>query len=185
VSGNAVPILLAALAIVDAGFAGFRAAAGRDGRIFKRSYYARAVVRGAAAGVALVAALGLLTWLLLSALPSESALWSELLAIGARMLDVFGVYVALVVFALAVYVVPRSEVRILATVAILGPFTLLRPAVVAAAVVWGLLALGPARSAVAIALTIGSSAAVLALGWLFDRIEHARALPRLGGAARG
>jgi hypothetical protein len=56
-----IPLLLAALAVLDAMFAGFRAACGREGHIFKRGYYRRALALGAGAGAALVAGLALLT----------------------------------------------------------------------------------------------------------------------------
>ncbi|MEO5729373.1 MAG: hypothetical protein ABI134_25540, partial [Byssovorax sp.] len=93
------------------------------------------------------------------------ALHAELLVIGARMLQVFLGYALLVIAALALYATARMELRILATVSILGPFTLLRPAVVITATALGV---ASSKSSVAIALTIGSSASVLLLGWLLD-----------------
>lgn len=161
-----IPALLAVLAIIDAAFAGFRAAAGRDARIFKRAYYQRAVLLGVGAGVALVLALAAITVAALVLAPSPSALYAELLTIGARMLQVFLAYALLVVAALVLYATARRELRILATVSILGPFTLLRPLVVLVATTWGLCG-GASLSAVA--LTVVSSASVLGLGRLVDR----------------
>ncbi len=161
-----IPALLAVLAIIDAAFAGFRAAAGRDARIFKRAYYQRAVLVGVGAGVALVLALAALTLAALVLARSPSALYAELLAIGARMLHVFLAYALLVVAALVLYATARRELRILATVSILGPFTLLRPLVVIVATIRGL---GGGASLPAIALTVVSSASVLGLGRLLDR----------------
>jgi hypothetical protein len=160
-----IPALLASLAIVDAAFAGFRAAAGRDARIFKRAYYRRALLVGAGAGACLVAALAMATGIALFFSRDPGALYAELLVIGARMLQVFLGYALLVLAALALYATARMELRILATVSILGPFTLLRPVVVLAATALGV---ASSPSSVAVALTVGSSASVLLLGWLLD-----------------
>lgn len=160
-----IPTLLALLAIVDVAFAGFRAAAGRDAHIDKRAYYRRAMASGALAGVGLVAALSAITVVLLLASGEAAALYAELLTIGARMLVILLGYALLVLGALALYAAPQLTLRVLATVTILGPFTLLRPLAIVAATVWGVY---PSRSAPAVALTIGSSAAVLALGRLLD-----------------
>lgn len=91
------PLLLALLAIVDAAFAGFRAAAGRNARIFKFAYYRQSVLRGAWAGVVLVVALGVLTLLALVMVPSPHHQYAELVVVGTRMLGVLGAYAALVI----------------------------------------------------------------------------------------
>ena len=163
-----IPLLLASLAILDAAFAGFRAAAGRDARIIKRAYYRRALLTGAGAGAWLVAALAAATGIALAASADPGALYADLLAIGARMLYVFVGYSILVLCALALYATAEMELRILATVSILGPFTLARPVVVVAATVWGTI---PSRDPPAVALTVASSTAVLLLGrWLDHRM---------------
>ncbi len=160
-----IPALMIAFAVLDLGFVGFRAAAGRDGRIDKRSYYARAMLAGAAVGVAFSGVMALVTWAVLRRVAAPGALFAELVAIGGRMALVFGGYAALVLGALVVYSLSRHEVRTLATVAILGPFTLARPWVVAVAAVVGLF---PSRVPVAIALTLVSCAAELATGAALD-----------------
>lgn len=160
-----IPLLLASLAILDAAFAGFRAAAGRDARIFKRAYYRRAVLTGAGAGALLVVALAVATGLALASSADPHGLYADLLAIGARMLQVLLGYAMLVLGALALYATARMELRILATVSILGPFTLLRPAVVVAATAWGVILGG---SLPAIALTVASSTGVLAVGRILN-----------------
>jgi hypothetical protein len=160
-----IPALLAFLAVLDAAFAGFRAAAGRDGRIFKRAYYRHALALGAASGAALVAALAALTVTAFLASGDAAALYAELLRIGARMLQVIFVYVALVLAALALYATARLELRALATVSVLGPFTLLRPWIVVAATAWGVTA---ARGAVAVVLTVVSSGSVLLVGRILE-----------------
>ena len=53
-----IAALLASLAVVDAAFCGFRDAAGRDRRISKRSYYAKAIRHGMGFGLLLVALFG-------------------------------------------------------------------------------------------------------------------------------
>ncbi|APR82842.1 Hypothetical protein A7982_08191 [Minicystis rosea] len=161
-----IPALLALLAVLDAVFAGFRAAAGRNGRIDKWAYYQRAMMSAALAGGGVVLALAALTGAALLVAPDPAALYADLLVIGARMLWVFLGYTVMVLAALVVYAVASYELRTLATVTLLGPFTLLRPAVVAAATAWGIAA---GRSAPATSLTIASSCAVLLLGWLLDR----------------
>lgn len=161
-----IPALLALLAVLDAVFAGFRAAAGRDGRIDKRAYYQRAMILAGLAGVGLVLALAALTGLSLLASPDPAALYAGLIVIGARMLWVLIGYTLMVLAALIVYAVASFEIRTLATVMLLGPFTLFRPAVVAAATAWGVAA---GEGVLATSLTIVSSSAVLLLGWLLDR----------------
>lgn len=169
-----IPWLLASLAILDASFAGFRAAAGRDARIFKRPYYWRAVLLGAGAGVVLVIVLAAATGAVLLASDDPGALWDELLVIGGRMLHVLLGYSILVIGALSLYATARMDLRILATVSILGPFTLCRPLIVVVATAWGVV---PSRDATAVALALISSAAVLLLGWVLDvgygRARHA------------
>lgn len=160
-----IPALLSFLAVLDAAFAGFRAAAGRDARIDKRAYYQRALLLGAAAGVALVVALGALTGGALLASPTPRTVYAELLVIGARMLQVLVGYAVLVLAALALYATTILELRILATVAVLGPFTLLRPWVVVAATAWGVSA---GEGWLATSLTVVSSGAVLLLGRMLD-----------------
>lgn len=160
-----IPALLAVLAIVDAAFAGFRAAAGRDARIFKYAYYRRAMLFAAAAGAGLVVALAAATMTALLITAAPGAVYAELLGIGARMLQVFLGYTLLVLAALALYATARVDLRILATVAILGPFTLIRPLVIVAATIWGV---AHGASPFAFCLTVASSASVLLLGRAID-----------------
>jgi len=160
-----IPTLLSALAVVDAGFAGFRAAAGRDARIFKRAYFRRAMLGGGAAGAGVVLALAAATVAVLVGSGHATAEYAQLLRIGGRMLWVLGAYATLVLAALLIYATARAELRTLATVAILGPFTLIRPTVIAAATIAGL---ADGATAPAAALTVASSAAVLALGRALD-----------------
>jgi hypothetical protein len=170
-----IPALLALLALVDAAFCGFRDAAGRNPRIEKRSYFLRAVRRGALAGLAAVAALAALTFAVLGLAPDPAGLWVDLLAAGQRLILVYGAYAALVCTALLAYALPVHEARVLASVMILGPFTMVRPWVLAAGAL--LAALGAARAETA-ALTLASALAIglierlLGRGW-----RHGRPVP--------
>lgn len=161
-----VAFSLALLAVVDGVFAGFRAAAGRNARIDKRAYYRESLWRGALSGAALVLLLALLTAVVLACSPNAFLQYVELVRVGARMLFVLGAYATLVLLALVIYGTCDWNWRSLATVAILGPFTLLRPWVIGGAVAYGL-----ADGAVCVTwlLTLVSSAAVILLGHVLDR----------------
>lgn len=161
-----IPALMVLLAILDSALAGFRAAAGRDARIDKRGYFTRAIGIGAVAGAGAVLVLAAATVAVLGASDQPAVLYADLVAIGARMLQVFVAFTVLLFTALTLYLTSRPELRSLATVAILGPFTLARPWVVWAATAWGLV--GATHPLPTLALTVGSSATVLGVGWLLD-----------------
>lgn len=160
------PSLLAALAVLDAAFAGFRAAAGRNARIFKRAYYTRHMLLGSLFGMILVVALGGVTLLLLAGSAAPVARYAELVSVGKRMLWVFVPYAALVLSALVLYMVSDHDLRAFATVAILGPFTLLRPWLIAAGGAVGLCATADGATWI---LTIVACGSVILLGRLLDR----------------
>ena len=166
-----IPALMIAFAVLDLSFVGFRSAAGRNGLIAKRDYYIRAMLLGAGAGVVISAALGLVTFIVMSQMAQPFALFAEMVLIGRTMSVIFGAYAFLVVAALLVYGLSRHEVRTLSTVAILGPFTLLRPWIVVLALAAGL---GPSRTWPAMALTGLSCFAVLATGMAIDAYYAAR-----------
>jgi hypothetical protein len=134
--GTVVPAALVLLALVDAGFAGFRAATGRNARVRKRSYYALAARRGfgcGAAGLALVALLGTTA---LGFTVDRAARYDELVHAGTRMLQVLVPFGGLVVVSLLGYwLLPMRESTFVILVG-LGPFTLARPAVVLGATAW-------------------------------------------------
>jgi hypothetical protein len=143
-------VLLGTLAIVDAGFCGFRDAAGRDRRIEKKPYYAHAIRRGMALGA--VVLIPSAAAIVLIARSSGLELWPDLLAAAGRMVAVYGAYATLVVGALGVYRVASGDLRTLATVAVLGPFTLIRPLVICAGGVWGAAAAAHGTTAVVCSL---------------------------------
>lgn len=106
-----IPAALIVFALLDGAFAGFRAAAGRDGRIDKRRYHLRAAAFGALASATAIVVLAAMTGALCATHHDPVAAWAELIAMGARLVLVYGVYSALVLAALGVYVVARHEVR--------------------------------------------------------------------------
>ena len=132
-------LLLWALATVDAAFIGYREAAGRSALINKAAYYRRAMLRGALFGQIAVGIVGaaIAITLALSTRPLE--LVHELQAIGSRMLIVYIPYALIILIAFAVRVAPSVDLRSITSVLIFGPFTLFRPMVIVAGVVWGFL----------------------------------------------
>lgn len=118
-------VLLYGLATLLSGFVGFRDAAGRNGKIDKRSYYRRGVIRAVLLGQVLLITLGVLGWLAVG--------WGGLASFAPtawRAAMIYLPYTAVVLLAFLPYAVPHWEVRSLVTVAVLGPLTLLQPVVV-------------------------------------------------------
>lgn len=130
-------ILLAAVVLLDGSFAGFRAGLGRDGRVDHRADSIRHSVLGGC--VVLLLALPLLL------LVMGDGRWSTWSGAASRMDLVFVPYAVLVVLAIAAYSVLPWRLRFLAMAVVLGPFTLLRPAV---AVAGAVAAAWPARDGV-------------------------------------
>jgi hypothetical protein len=123
-----VPVTLAALAVIDGAFAGFRAAAGRNARIRRRAYALTAAGRGVA-----VALVGLVATVVVS-LADLGRRYPALLDAGTRMLAVLAPFALLVVLSLGAYLLLPMREGALMVVVGLGPFTLARPVVVAGAV---------------------------------------------------
>jgi hypothetical protein len=123
---------LVSLALFDAVLSGVRAAAGRDGRIDKPPYYRAALPRALAVGVAVVAANAALAAGLVACAAEPAAVWANLLRAGARAVDVFGVFATVTLLALLFWFAPFRELRIVPTLVVLGPLTLVRPLVIAA-----------------------------------------------------
>jgi hypothetical protein len=135
-----VALLLWVMATMDAAFAGYREAAGRSALIDKRAYYRRAMLRGALFGQVAVGIAGVAVAVSLLLSPEPRALLRELEAVGSRMLIVYVPYALIILFTFAVRAAPSVDLRSITSVVIFGPFTLIRPVVVVAGVVWGLLA---------------------------------------------
>ncbi|WP_086667492.1 oxidoreductase [Lentzea kentuckyensis] len=162
-----VPVVLGLLALVDAGFAGFRAAAGRNARIRKRSYHLLAARRGFVGGAI---GLGLVALLIVATLgysADPGARYDELVRAGTRMLQVLAPFAALVVASLLAYwLLPMRESTFVILVG-LGPFTLIRPAVVLGATVWSV---AGSVDWLVWAVAIGAAVSVLAV----EAVVHRR-----------
>ncbi len=123
-------VLLALLAVLDAIFAGFRASAGRDARLYKVDYYLRGSWLGGGFGIIAISIAALPVIITLLIAPDPSLLFAEYLRVARHLLWFFASYAALVVLAMALWTYPHPGVRTLASVLILGPLTLLRPAII-------------------------------------------------------
>ncbi len=131
-------VLLYILATIDGALCGIRVAGGRSPLIHKRMFYVRWMLRGVfASQAASVAAL-----LALAAVLAFSAhcleLRSDLQSTASRMLWVFIPYAGVVLLALALRLVPSTDIRSATSVMVLGPLTGVRPFVMIAGVTYGI-----------------------------------------------
>ncbi|WP_327351226.1 hypothetical protein [Streptomyces sp. NBC_01304] len=152
---NALALL--ALGLADAAFAGFRAYAGRDGRIRKGRAALLAARRGLATGVpGLVLTAAVAAGLLLGA-GDRAERYATLDDAAGRMLLVYAPYTAVVLASLCCYFWGNFRISTLAVVIGLGPLTLLRPLVVLAG------AVAAARGSLpgAVVATVASAAVLL------------------------
>ena len=134
-----IPVLLWLLATLDAGFAGYREAAGRNALIDKRSYYRRAMVRGALFGqMAVAVAAG--TILLMLLISSDQQILADFERAGARMLMIYLPYAAFILVGFIFRMINSVDIRSITSTLIFGPFTLIRPLVAVTGVVYGVLA---------------------------------------------
>jgi len=121
---------LVSLCVLDASLVGYRAVCGRSAFVDRRSLDRRAMVVGAMGGVGVVVALA--AWfsaLLLLLVDDRGSTVDQLTAAGTRMLAVYAGLAVLTTVALAVFFVAPPRWGSLSMVTILGPLTLLRPAV--------------------------------------------------------
>lgn len=135
-----IALSLWTLATLDAALTGYRDAAGRSALIDKRAYYRRAMLRGALFGQVAVGVVGVVVAVLLLLSPEPRALFEELERVGSRMIIVYVPYALIILFTFVVRAAPSVDLRSITSVLIFGPFTLIRPLVVAAGVAWGFLA---------------------------------------------
>lgn len=106
---------LLVLALTDATFAGYRAAAGRDARLHKADYYLKAFWMGLAGGVlgALVVAavtFALLWWQLRSGAAFEH-LRGELEAAAARLVFAYAIFATLMLSVMLLWTYPKRQLR--------------------------------------------------------------------------
>lgn len=145
-SGVVLAALLV-LGVADAAFSGFRASLGRSGMVDHRQEDHEGLLRGAFFGL-------LLSTPAVIALIVDVTVGDQRLTAyrdaGTVFLVIVGPYALVVLAALGVYGALRWELKYLASAVILGPFTLLRPLLVAVATavaVWHHPATGIAVSA--------------------------------------
>lgn len=170
-----IPILLAVLAVVDAAFAGFRAAAGRNAAVHKPDYFLRATWMGAGVGLLAIALVCAWLGLTLVTATSPQVLFDAYIDAATRLVVAYAIYATIVVSALLAWTYPRAAQRALATVLVLGPFTLLRPYAIIAGAVWA--AVGTTRWEVTGAVILAAAVQLLVAPFL----EHlqSRAQTRL------
>lgn len=164
----ATAITLLILAVLDGSFAGFRASAGRTGLINHRRSDYQAARRGA--GLVCVLLAPAIAEVSVDLLVHPSHL-GQYTSAGKAMLEVYIPYALLVLIALACYAALNWRLKYLASALILGPFTLLRPAI---AILGGALGLAQGNVTVAAAAVCLSVIAVLAVEPLADRLWYAR-----------
>lgn len=132
--------LLWLLATVDSTFIGYREAAGRNALIEKRAYFRRAMIRGLIAGQIAVAIVGLVAVGMLATTSQPARLFDTLEHVAARMLMIYLPYAAIIALTFFIRAIPSVDIRSITSVLVFGPFTLIRPLVVLAGAIFGLLA---------------------------------------------
>jgi hypothetical protein len=146
-------VLLGLLVLVDGLFCGFRAAAGRNPRIHLWGYYRKSILRGG------MGSLGVIALFLAVAAAGASflgePLWSELEHAAHAMVRIYGIFATTVLAAIALYLTASFDLAVLASVLVLGPFTLIRPWVIGAGALWVAAQAGPGLTAL-LALAAGA-----------------------------
>src|SRR5262245_22839147 len=131
-------LVLFLLASLDGLLCGCRTAMGRCPLIRLRSYYANSVVRGfvAAQIASFIAAIALACVLLFT--PHRSELAGDLQAAARHMLWIFLPYATAVLSALALRLLPSTDIRSASSVFFLGPLTAIRPFLMFVGVLFGI-----------------------------------------------
>ncbi|HEX2270247.1 MAG TPA: hypothetical protein VHH35_11955 [Pyrinomonadaceae bacterium] len=133
-------LLLWLLATVDSAFIGYRDAAGRSALIEKRDYYRHAMLRGALVGQLAVAIVGIVAIGMLATDPQPARLFESFEQVAMRMLMVYVPYALILAVTFFIRAIPSVDIRSITSVLVFGPFTLIRPFVVLAGAIWGVLA---------------------------------------------
>lgn len=157
--------LLWLLATVDSAFIGYREAAGRNALIEKGAYFRRALIRGALVGQLAVLIVGVITALVLATSSDATALFSKFELVGTRMLRVYVPYALIILITFCIRAAPSVDIRSITSVLIFGPFTFIRPLVVLAGAIWGVLA---APDAITITLTAVIVSLMLGLEYILS-----------------
>jgi hypothetical protein len=133
-------LLLWLLATVDSAFIGYRDAAGRSALIEKGKYYRHALVRGALFGQIAVAIVGTVALGMVATAPQPAKLFATFEQVATRMLMVYLPYALILTVTFFIRAIPSVDIRSITSVLVFGPFTLIRPLVVLAGAICGLLA---------------------------------------------
>jgi hypothetical protein len=161
-------VMLYLLASLDGVLCGLRASAGRCPLIYNWMFNVRSMLRGYL--VAQVASVVALIALLLTAFASRDGtpLLMDLNNSAARMVYVFAIYAALVLFNLGLRLLPTVDIRSATSVLALGPLTALRPAVMIAGTMYGVW-----RSELLATKLLGIFvlALMLAIEWVLNRMN--------------
>jgi hypothetical protein len=157
------------LALVDGACSGFRSSVGRTGLISHRSSDRRAARRGATLLAILLLPAVVLTCIVVVLDPASTGPY---LRAGKIMLAVYTPYALAVLAALAVYATLDWRKRYLASAVILGPFTLIRPAL---AVIGAVLADAATRNIAVTVTTVLAVIGVLSTERVADRLWYAPA----------
>ena len=161
-------LLLWLLATVDSAFIGYRDAAGRSALIDKRHYYRRALLRGALMGQIAVAIAGVVAIGLLAAAPQPARLFDTLENVATRMLVIYVPYALILIATFFVRAIPSVDIRSITSVLVFGPFTLIRPLVVLAGAIWGLIAAPTASVTLLLSLVV---IFMLGMEYAFDKLR--------------
>lgn len=119
-----IAVGLCALAMLDGAFSGFRAYAGRDGRIAKTPHKVGAARLGAASSLIPLAILAAVLGALMIA---GVASYDELTAAGTRMILVYLGFAVVIGLGFLAYFAPAADLQGMGTVVVLGPGTFFRP----------------------------------------------------------
>ena len=150
-----VIVSLYVLVMMDSAFSGICAASGRNAVLNKRAYYLRSMWDGAMWGnVACVVGVVLLLLAVWFSTDRERTT-QELVAVGRRMSHVYWIYSVVVLSTFLVRAIPSVDIRAITSTIGFGPLTLIRPAVVLAGIVWGLMT-NPGPNVVIVALGIAT-----------------------------
>jgi hypothetical protein len=118
-------IALAILVAIDGAGSGFRAAAGRSARIDKLGWYARAMARGVACSIAVMALALVFAWWV-----ADAEFWASSASIAWRCATIYGLVGAPVIALLIMRMIPSVDLRSISSTLVFGPLTALRPIIV-------------------------------------------------------
>jgi hypothetical protein len=130
--------LLWILATFDASFAGYREAAGRNALIDKTKYFRRALFRGALYGQLAIILVAGGAFAMISLTSEPNQLIADFEKVGRRMLAVYAPYAIIILIAFLLRAIRSVDIRSITSTIVFGPFTLIRPLIALAGIIWGI-----------------------------------------------